>query len=103
MLQPLDGPSLQNVILVDSVTVKEVKIGAFAMVERKVITLQPDDKIRVYFGDSDAAAPSAAIVLTNGFKHHKNTIRSYEASSTQPIYILSDTGASVNVIVAERA
>jgi len=102
MLQPLDGPSAQGVIAVDNVTVKEIKIGASALDERKVITLQPEGKIRVLFGDG-STVPSAATMLTDGFVHNKDVIRSYEASEKQEVYMLSDTGASVNVILAERA
>ncbi len=102
-LLPLDGPAKQAVLTIDNVTVVEVKIDASAMSDRKVITLQPDGKIRVYFGDAGASAPSAATMLTDGFVHNKDTIRSYEAGGVQPVYILSDTGGSVDVVVAERA
>ena len=101
-LQPLDGPSAQDVVAVDNITVKEIKVGGTALEERKVITLQPTGKIRVFFGDG-GTAPIAAVVLAKGFIHNKDVIRSYEASDKQEVYMLSDTGASVNVIVAERA
>lgn len=101
MFQPLDGPSKQGTITVDTVTVKELKIGASALDERKVITLQPAGKIRVYFGDG-TGTPSAATIAADGIVHFKNQKESYEASETQPVFILSELG-STDVVVVERA
>ena len=101
-LQPLDGPSAQGVIAVDNITVKEIKVGAAALDERKFVTLQQEGKIRILFCYVNTV-PNAATMLTDGFVHNKDVIRSYEASEKQEIYMLSDTGASVDVIVAERA
>lgn len=102
MLQALDGPSAQDAITVTNSTVVEIKVGAQALDERKVITLQTDGKIRVFFGDG-GSAPSVSDVLNKGLKQGKNTIRTYEASALQDMYMISDTGANVEVIVIERA
>jgi hypothetical protein len=102
MIEALDGPSSQGVIPVSNSVVSEVKVGVTVLDERKVVTIQPSGKIRVYFGDG-STTPSAATVLSDGFKHGKDSIRSYEASSSQILYIVSDTGASINVTIAERA
>lgn len=102
MLQPLDGPSDQTSVSVDTITVVEAKVGGSPLAERKVVTLQPTDgKIRVYFGDG-GAAPSAATVASDGLLQFKNAKESYEASDSQSVYILAETG-TVNVIVVERA
>ena len=101
MIQPLDGPSLQDLIVVTATIVIEVKIGASAMDERKVISLQPDGKIRVFFAD-DGVVPSLSDLQNKGFIHYKNSMRSYEASKLQKVYILSESG-STNVTIAERA
>jgi hypothetical protein len=99
---PLDGPSAQGTITVDTITVKEVKIGANALDERKVITLQPiDGKIRVFFGDG-VTVPNAATVAVDGFLHFKSAKDSYEATNSQAVYILAEAG-TVDVKVAERA
>jgi hypothetical protein len=89
MLQPLDGPSVQDTLAVT--TEVEAKVGASAFEERKVITLQPDDKLLVTF---ESGQP--------GFTLAKNGIYTFEASNTQPVYITAVSG-TVNVIVAERA
>ena len=102
MLQPLDGPSTQGVLSITAAAVTLVKVGGSPLVERKVISLQPDGKIRVYFGDG-VTVPSAATVLSDGFTHPKSVLRSYEAGPQQTVYIVSDTGAGVDVATAERA
>jgi len=101
MLQPLDGPSLQTNESVDTVTVVKLPTGS-ELEERKVLTIQPiDGKLWVYFGDG-GAAPSAATVAADGFEHGKRALHSYEASDTQKIYILSQSG-TVDVRFAERS
>ena len=101
-LFPLDGPASQDTISVTTSTVQEAKIGASALSERKVVTLQPvDGKIYVYFGDG-ASTPSAATVIADGFVQFRNAKNSYECSHRQPVFILAVSG-TVNVKVAERA
>ena len=101
MYQPLDGPSLQNSVSVDSTTVQKLPSGS-ELTERKVITIQPlDGKIWVYFGDG-STTPSAATVAADGFEHGKKAIQTYEASDSQPIFILAQSG-TVDVRYAERA
>lgn len=103
MLFPLDGPSIQGVLsAVDTVTPVEVKVGASPFEERKVVTLQGDDKFYVYFGDEDASAPNAATVTAQGFTVFKNQLTSFEAKYTQPIYVLALSG-TVNIRIVERA
>lgn len=101
MFQPLDGPSAQTAVSVDTVTVVKLPSGT-ELSERKVITIQPTDgKIWVYFGDG-ASTPSAATVAASGFDHPKGSMRTYEASNSQLIYILAQSG-TVDVRYAERA
>jgi len=102
MLLPLDGPAKQDVIAVDNVTVVEVKVDVSTMEDRKVISIQSDGKLRVYFGDG-VNTPNAALLLSDGFKQPKDVLRSYEAGGSQQVFILSDTGASINVTIVERA
>ena len=102
MFQPLDGPAAQIKIAVDTVTVKELKIGGATLIERKIIEIQPlDGKIYYYYGDG-ASTPSAATITANGFFLRKEQIRIIEASDTQPVFMIADAG-TVNVAVAERA
>ena len=101
MFEALDGPSAQLKVSLDTVTVKEVKVGALALDDRKVITLQPTGKIKVYFG-SGGAAPLAAVVAANGLDHFKDAKETYEAGDKQKVYILSAVG-TVDVIIVERA
>ncbi len=102
MLQPLDGPSAQTKLTsVGTATVVEAKAGVTRLEDRKVVTLQPDANMKVYFGDG-TSTPSAATVLADGFDHPKSAKETYEAGDKQPIFILAATG-TINVIVVERA
>lgn len=101
MFQPLDGPSLQNKITINSSTVTEIKIGSDALSERQAITLQPNGNIKVYFGDG-TTTPSSSTVQTNGLNHFKNAKETYEAGESQKVYMLSISG-NVDVIVVERS
>lgn len=102
MIQPLDGPSKQyKLTSVGTSTVVKVESGGAPYTERKVVTMQPDGKMYVFFGDG-GSAPSAATVAADGFLHGKDSMKSYEASDKQELYILALTG-TIDVRVAERA
>ena len=102
MLLPLDGPSKQFLLsAVGTATPVEVKAGASAFTERKIITLQGDAKFYIYFAD-DGETPSASDVSTKGFIQYKNAKESYEAAGSQAVYVLAETG-TVNIRGAERA
>jgi hypothetical protein len=100
MYQPLDGPSAQIKVSVGTVTAVEVKVGTTPLTDRQVITLQPNGKIKVYFGDG--TTPSTATILANGLDHFKDAKESYEVGERQQLFILS-TGGTVDVIIVERA
>lgn len=102
MLQALDGPSKQDILVVTTAAVSEVKLDTEPLPARKVITLQPmTSLIRVYFAD-EGETPTLTDVQTKGFEQPKKTIRSYEASDSQAVFIVA-MGANTDVIVAERA
>lgn len=107
MLQPLDGPSKQFSVTITDTTPVEVKAGASAFSERKVITLQnPRNATNrgdfyVYFAD-EGETPSAGDVSSKGFYHYKNSKESYEATGSQAVFIMSVSG-SVDIRGAERA
>lgn len=101
MLAPLDGPSLQGVISVGTGAVVEAKVGASIFSDRKVITIQPENKIYVFLAD-EGVTPSTTDVSTKGFVHYKNAKETYEAGEKQKIYLLSLAG-TINVRIAERA
>mgnify|MGYP001764088044 CR=1 FL=1 len=101
MFQPLNGPSSQTKLTgVDAITPVEVKVGANALSERQVITMQPSGNMKVYF--SDGSVPSGATVLANGLDHFKNTKESYEAGERQRVFVLAATG-TIDVVIVERA
>jgi hypothetical protein len=99
--QALDGPSAHGSLTVTNAAVQEIKVGVSALEERKIITIQPSNKVYIYFGDG-GAAPSAATVSANGFTLFKDALMSFEAATSQKVYVLAVTG-SVDVKVAERA
>ena len=103
MLQPLDGPATQGTLSITDASVVEAKVGASALKNRKVVTVQPiDGKIYVYFGDDTASAPNSTTVGSDGLVVYKNAKESFEAGQQQPIYLLSVSG-TVNVKLVERA
>lgn len=100
--EELNGPSKQFSVSLTNSTVIEVKDGSSPLSERKVVTIMPlDGKIWVYFGDG-TNVPNSTTVKTDGFPQFKNTKESYEASDSQELYIVSDSG-TVDVRIAERA
>ena len=101
MIEALDGPSKQFVMAVDDVTPLQVKDGASAFSDRKVVTMQGDAKFYVYLA-GDNEVPTATDVSTKGFIQYKNAKETYEAGEFQAVYILSVSGTS-NVRIAERA
>ena len=102
MYQPLDGPSLQTTLSVNTTVVQQVMVGASAMAERKVVTIMPiDGKIYVYFAGT-AGIPSSATIIAHGFPQFKNALHSYEATDSQLVYILAVSG-TVSVKIVERA
>ncbi len=102
MLQPLDGPTKQyKLSSVGTATVVEIKDGGNPILEdRKVVSLEADGKMKVFFGDDDII-PSAATVDSVGFNQPKDVLRSYEAGQHQRVWILATAG-TIDVIVAER-
>lgn len=105
MYLALDGPSAQLTVSVGTVTPVLVKGGAAVLSERKVITLQSRDpsggNFYVYFA-GDAGAPSAATIVSDGMLQYKTAMKSFEASDSQAVYLLSVAG-TINVTVTERA
>lgn len=102
MYQPLDGPSKQYTLSVGVGAVVEIKQGAEALSERKVVSLQSEDgKFRVFFGDG-ASTPSVGTVGADGILQHKIQFRSYEATKQQQLFLLSEVG-TIDIHVVERA
>lgn len=98
---PLDGPSAQTTLTVDTTTVQEAIAGGSPLAERKVVTVQGDGRFYVYFGDG-TGAPSAATVSSDGIRLFSNQVSSFEATNQQAIYLLAVSG-TVDVKVIERA
>lgn len=91
---PLNGPSVEAEISVTT-TVVELKVGTTAYEERQVVTFEAQDgKVRWGFTN--------AITSTKGFIAYKNQIVTIEATETQPVYIVAETG-TVKVYLAERS
>jgi len=99
--QELDGPAKEDLVSIGAVTPVRVKIGSVELSGRKVITIQPvTGPCRLYFAD-DQEVPSASTVLNKGFRIPKTSIKTFEASDTQWVYLISVTG-TIDVIIAER-
>jgi len=108
MLRSLDGPAKSGKLTsVGIATPVEVKVGASAFEDRKVITMQSTKKdtpnygdFYVYFAD-EGETPSAATVIANGQLQSKNAKESYEAGPSQVIYVLADSG-TISIRITER-
>lgn len=101
MFLPLDGPATQDNITVTTASVVEVKSGALALSERKVITFQPlDGDVYMYFGDG-SSTPSTSDVVNNGFKFFRNGLYTIEASESQQVFAVGVT-TNVDLRFAER-
>lgn len=101
MYLALDGPSLQDRVSVTDSTVFRVKVGSIEFDDRNVIAIQPlNGDIRLFFGDG-VTIPDANTVKTKGFPIREESFRSYEATSTQQVFIVAEFG-TVDVVFAER-
>lgn len=100
MIEALDGPSKQLKIAVTNATVVEAKASITVLSERKVVTLIPDGKIYVYFGDG--TTPSVSTVQNNGFVIPKGSKDTFEAGDKQQMFLLA-VSTTVNIVVIERA
>lgn len=102
MYLPLDGPATQEQENVNATTVFRVRSGASELEGRNVVTIQGINGVLwVYFGDG-VSIPSASQVRDLGFQQPKAAIATYEASQSQPVFILADVG-TVDVRYSERA
>lgn len=95
MIQPLDGPAIHSSVSVTD-TPQEVKVGASVLDERKVVTLQPLDGI-VYYGYSNL------VDQNNGTKIFKGQLIHIEASDSLPVWVVAETGETVDVRITEVA
>jgi len=94
-LYPLDGPAVENEISIDAITPTQIKVGASNFEERKVITFQAQTgKVRYGFTNG--------ITASSGFTAAKGQIVTLEASDSQDVFIIAESGA-VTIYFAERA
>lgn len=93
MLQPLDGPSLQTTLSVGTGAVVEAKVGGSVMEGRKVLTLYSDKKFYVYWGDG-TTTPSVSDLQDDGILFPKKSPITIEATDSQPVFLLSDSGTA---------
>lgn len=95
MYNPVDGPATNTNITVTS-TAQILKVGASNLDERKVIILQPVDG-EVYYGFSDT------ITSANSFKVFRGQVVFIEAGSSLDVWVVSESGDSVDTRIGELA
>jgi hypothetical protein len=100
MFEPLDGPSVHGTLTVGTGTVVEARVGAAPFTDRKVLTMQPSNRVYVFFGSG--TIPSVSDVMNYGFVQFKDALHSYEVGERQSVYLLSVSG-TITVRIAERA
>lgn len=93
MIQPLDGPAkYKNITVTD--TAQEVKVDASVLEERKVVTIQPLGG-PVWFGYD------SSVTTTTGTKIFRGQFLHLEASYRLPVWVIADTGDSIDVRITE--
>lgn len=93
MFLPIDGPALNGAISVTN-TPSLVKVGSSNLEERAIITIQPTDG-HIYFGYSNSVTSST------GTKIFKNQMISIEAGQELDVWVVADTGQTVDVRITE--
>ena len=90
---PLNGPAKNGTMIVTD-TASELKVDASVLDDRKIITIQPLDGV-VYFGYTNSVTSS------NGTKVFKGQYFPLEATGKLPVYLVAETGETVDVRITE--
>lgn len=92
-LLPLDGPAVYgNKTITD--TASEVKVGSNVLEERSIVTIQPLDGV-VYFGYD------SSVTTSSGTKIFKGQTYTLEAGESLPVWVIAETGESIDVRITE--
>ena len=94
MIRAVDGPGVHGAISV-STTPVEVKVGASALSERTMVTIQPLDG-DIYYGYDNSVSSS------NGTKIFENQTEPFEAGDQLTIWVVAESG-TVDVRITEVA
>lgn len=94
MYQPLDGPSVNGALSVTDSS-SELKVGASALDQRTVVTIQPLDGV-VYFGFA------SGVTASTGTKVFKGQFFALEAGENDTVYLVAESGQTVDVRITER-
>ncbi len=94
MYLPLDGPS-EHAALSITDTASELKVGASRKEERTIVTIQPLDGV-IYFGFSNSVTSST------GTKVFKGQYFSLEAGELEEVWLVAESGETVDVRISER-
>ena len=93
MFIPLDGPGVQGALTVTD-TAQELKVGASPLDQRAVVTIQPLDG-DVYFGYDNS------VTSLTGTKVYKGQYFPLEAGDSLSVYLVAETGDSIDVRITE--
>lgn len=94
MYLPIDGPNTYTNINVGTTAV-ELKVGASALEERKVVIIQPLGN-RIYFGYNNS------VTTANGIEVSKRQVVILEAGPEVAIWAIANTG-TIDVRIQELA
>jgi fibrillarin-like rRNA methylase len=95
MYLPLDGPSVNSALSVTDTAV-ELKVGSNRLECRTVVTIQPLDGV-IYFGFS------SGVTASNGTKVFKGQYFSIEAGQSEEVWLIAESGETVDVRISERS
>ena len=95
MYQALDGPAVNGQITVTD-TPQLLKVGATALDDRTAVVIQALDE-NIYWGFSNS------VTASTGFKVFRAQMQFLEAGSKIEIWLVAETGKSVDTRIGEIA
>lgn len=95
----VDGPIVWGTLVATS-TPTEIKVGASRLEDRKFITVQNtevQDQEPVYWGYDNT------VTVANGFILYENTAIRVQLSDTTEVWVVTESGKTVELRIAELA
>ncbi len=93
MYLPIDGPNSYTGLIVGT-TAQEIKVGASALDERKVVIIQSLGNF-LYVGFDNA------VTTSSGLRLRKNQTLIVECSDRAPLWVISNKAAGIDVRIWE--
>ncbi len=96
MLERINGPVVGPIALSVTTTSVEVRVGASALIDRKVVVVQP-------LGGDIFWGFDSGVTTSTGIKLFKNTIYHLPYTDDITVYLISTSGAGFDTRISELA